>query len=123
VFRTALTAAVFLMLSNASTMAQLRAASKACAVDVKAQCASVQPGEGRVSACVERHFKHLSLPCKTALVRAGTAIKKACTTDANQFCAGVKPGGDRIGMCLRPHLDDLSQPCKDALAQVAVGMN
>ena len=122
-FRTAFTLAVVLLVSSASAMAQLRAASKACAIDVKAQCASERPGEGRVSACVERHFKDLSLPCKTALVRAGTAIKKACTTDAKQFCAGVKPGGDRIGMCLRPHLDDLSQPCKDALAQVAVGMN
>jgi hypothetical protein len=119
--KTALTIAAISLISSATAMAREPVTAKACAADVKAQCASVKPGEGRVGACVKEHFKDLSAPCQRTLFKAGVAVKKACSADAKQFCAGVKPGGDRLAMCMQPHLADLSQPCKAALAQVAVG--
>ena len=115
-------AAVSLILSPGA-MAQERATARACAADVKAQCAGVKPGEGRLRACVEEHFQELSGSCQRSLFNAGVAIKKACAADTKQFCADVKPGRGRLATCMRPHLAELSQPCKDALAQVAVGKN
>lgn len=115
--------AAILLISSAGALAQGSASAKACAADVKAQCASVQPGDGRVGACVKKHFDDLSGPCQRTLLKTGLAVKKACLADAKQFCADVKPGGDRLAICMKPHLAELSQRCKDALAQVAVGKN
>jgi hypothetical protein len=81
-----------LLLSTTSTMA---AVPKECAADVKAQCGGVQPGAGRIRACINSHLKDLTPTCQTILVRAA-AIGKACRGDVRKICAGVKPGGGRI---------------------------
>jgi len=120
-FKTAFAIAAMVSIAGAGAMAQERATPKACANDVRAQCAGVRPGEGRVGACVKEHFADLSLACQGALFRAGISAKKACSADMKQFCAEVRPGGDRLAICMRSHLAELSQPCRDALAQVAVG--
>ena len=78
-----------LLLSTSGAMAQQRAVAKACAADIKAQCAGVQPGGGRVKACVAEHFKDLSEPCQAVLTKAA-AIAKACAADVKQNCAGVR---------------------------------
>jgi hypothetical protein len=117
-----LTIFTVLLLSASGAMAQQRAVAKACAADIKAQCAAVQPGEGRIKACVQEHFKDLSEPCQAVLVKAA-AIGKACAADVKQNCAGMKPGGGRIEACMKSHLADLSQACKDALTQAAAGKN
>ena len=114
------TAAVFLI-SSAGVMGQQPASARACAADIKARCASVQPGGGRVGACVKDHFDDLSVSCQRSLFRAATSVRKACSSDIKRFCAGVKQGGDRLAICMKPHQADLSPSCKDALAQVAVG--
>ena len=114
------TAAIFLI-SSAGAIGQQPASSRACAADIKARCASVQPGQGRVGACVKEHFNDLSATCQRSLYRAAAAVKKACSSDIEQFCPGVKKGGDRLAICMKPHQADLSPSCKDALAQVAVG--
>ena len=92
--------------------------TKACAIDIKLQCAGVRPGEGRIRACVREHMKDLSAPCRTLLVKgAGTA--KACAADVKTHCADVKRGGGRIVECLKAHLDQVSATCKDALMQAS----
>ncbi len=111
--RYALTIATALLLSTSGAMAQQRAAVKACAADIKTQCTGVQPGEGRIKACVQEHFADLSEPCQALLLKA--ALAKACAADVKQSCAGVKRGGGRIAACMKDHFADLSQPCKDAL--------
>ncbi len=120
--KTGLAIAAILLLSSASAMAQQRAMTKACGDDIKAQCAGVQPGQGRIRACVKEHFKDLSQPCQDFLVKA-EALRSACAADAKQFCADVRPRGRRIAACLEQHAADLSDPCKDAMAQVAAGKN
>ena len=97
-----------LLLSTTSTMA---AVPKECAADVKAQCGGVQPGAGRIRACINSHLKDLTPTCQTILVRAA-AIGKACRGDVRKICAGVKPGGGRIEACIRPHLTELSASCQ-----------
>jgi hypothetical protein len=110
---------ITILLSTASGMAQ-SAAMKACGGDVKSLCAGVQPGDGRVKACIKSHFGDVSAPCQAVLVKAA-AISKACSADVKKVCADVKPGGGRIEACMKSHLSEVSDPCKDAVSQATAG--
>lgn len=118
--KTVFAISAIVLLSATSTMAQQRAVAKECAADVKSQCAGVQPGEGRIRACIKSHFKDLSEPCQAVLVKAA-AVGKACGGDIKKICADVKPGGSRIEACMKSHLAEVSEPCKDAMTQAAAG--
>jgi hypothetical protein len=107
------------LLLATSAVAQ-QGVAKACAADIKSQCAGVQPGEGRIRACFKSHFKDLSEPCQVVLTKAA-AIGKACKDDIKKICADVKPGGGRIEACMKSHLTEVSEPCKDAITQAAAG--
>jgi|HubBroStandDraft_6_1064221.scaffolds.fasta_scaffold1198344_1 hypothetical protein len=117
-FKNAFAVGFALLLPASAALAQQQTAVKACAGDIKTLCAGVQPGGGRVSACVKQHFTGLSDPCQAELTKAAT-IGKLCAADIKQNCAGVNPGGGRIEACVKSHLSDLSEPCKDALTQAA----
>jgi hypothetical protein len=108
------------LLSTTSTMAQQRAVVTECAADVRAQCGGVQPGAGRIRACINSHLADLTKPCQAILVRAA-AIGKACRGDVSKICAGVKPGEGRIEACIQSHLAEFSAPCKDVMARAAAG--
>lgn len=119
VLKTVFAISAIVLLSATSKIAQQRAVAKECAADVKSQCASVQPGEGRIRACIKSHFKDLSEPCQAVLVKA--AAGKACGGDIKKICADVKPGGGRIEACMKSHLAEISEPCKVAMTQAAAG--
>ena len=108
-----------MLLSATSGMAQ-SAAMKACAGDVKSLCAGIQPGDGRVKACIKSHFSDVSAPCQSVLVKAA-AISKACSADVKKVCSDVKPGGGRIEACMKSHLSEVSDACKDAVTLAAAG--
>jgi hypothetical protein len=114
-----LAASAIMLLSATSGMAQ-SAAMKACAGDIKSQCVGIQPGGGRIKACIKSHFNDVSAPCQSVLVKAA-AISKACGADVKKICADVKPGGGRIEACMKSHLTEVSDPCKDAITQAAAG--
>jgi len=44
-------------------------AQKACASDVKTLCPDVQPGGGRILACLKEHKESVSDPCKQAIMK------------------------------------------------------
>jgi hypothetical protein len=94
--------------------------AKACAADIKAQCADVKPGGGRLKDCVKSHFSDLSADCQVAIVRAA-AVAKACKADVKQFCADVKPAKGAIADCMKEHTADVSDGCKDAMAKAEAG--
>ena len=50
----------------------------ACAADIKAKCAEVKPGGGRIKDCVKTHAGEFSDACKARLARVAE-ISKACT--------------------------------------------
>jgi len=50
-----------LLLSGSVAVAQ---AGKPCASDIKALCAGIQPGEGRIKACIKSHLTELSPTCQ-----------------------------------------------------------
>jgi hypothetical protein len=108
-------ASVITLITSTGGMAQ-SAAMKACGGDIKSLCAGVQPGDGRLKACIKSHFNDVSAPCQAVLVKAA-AISKACSADIKKVCADVKPGAGRIDACMKSHLSEVSDPCKDAVSQ------
>jgi Cysteine rich repeat len=48
----------------------LSEARAACDSDIQALCAGVQPGGGRILACLKEHKDKVSDPCKVAIVKA-----------------------------------------------------
>src|SRR3954452_15494284 len=59
----------------------------ACAADIKAKCADVKPGGGRIKDCVKTHAAEFSDACKARLARIAE-ISKACTVDVKESCPG-----------------------------------
>ena len=62
-----------LLLSASAAMAQNAAAKavmQACKPDIARFCSQVQPGGGRVKACMKENIRELSDPCKEALFQA-----------------------------------------------------
>ena len=94
--------------------------AKVCAADIKAQCADVKPGGGKLKDCVKAHFSDLSADCQVAIVRAA-AVGRACKADAKKFCADVKRGKAAVADCMKEHTADLSDGCKDAMAKAEAG--
>ncbi len=65
--------AVVLVLSACPAMAQSQAARavlRACKPDIARFCSQVQPGGGRVKACMKENIHQLSDPCKEAMFQA-----------------------------------------------------
>ncbi len=106
-----------LLLFGSSAMAQ--GAARACAADIKALCAGVEPGQGRIASCVKERFKDLSAPCQNLLAKSAAAAK-ACAADIKKDCAD-KRRRSAIVACLKSTLANLSDGCKSAIAQSAAG--
>ena len=48
----------------------LSEARAACASDIQSLCAGVEPGGGRILACLKQHKTQVSEPCRQAVVKA-----------------------------------------------------
>ena len=116
----AVTLASILALTPVGAMAQQSAVHQACGAEIERHCAGVQPGDGRIRACVTEHFAEFPDPCKQALL-SSVAVVKACKTDVQQSCAGVEPGGGRIQACMKDHFAEYSEPCKQAIITAKFG--
>ena len=116
----AVTLAYILALTPVGAMAQQSAVRQACAIEIERNCAGLQPGDGRIRACVKEHFTEFSEPCKQALL-SNVAVVKACKTDVRQTCAGVEPGGGRIQACMKDHFAEYSEPCRQAIITAKFG--
>ena len=86
----------------------------ACAADIKAKCADVKPGGGRIKDCVKTHAAEFSDACKARLARVAE-ISKACTTDLKESC----PGKERS--CILTSIGNVKDQCKEALGQSVAG--
>lgn len=91
-----------------------------CEGDANRLCADVEPGNGRVAACLVQKQSELSQSCQGAIntVRLKTSqLQAACAADVNTFCTGIEMGGGRLVACLRGHLSEISGDCRDALSK------
>ena len=85
-----------------------------CAADIKAKCAEVKPGGGRIKDCVITHAAEFSDACKARLARVAE-ISKACAADVKQNCAGKDRG------CILKNIGSVKDQCKEAFAQSVAG--
>jgi len=106
-----------LLLSGSVAVAQ---AGKPCASDIKTLCAGIQPGEGRIKACIKSHLTELSPTCQDRVLTVAVA-GKVCKTDVTKLCAGIVPGTGGIRACIKSHMAEVSDPCRDAMSQAAAG--
>ena len=96
-----------------------QATKGACVANIKEKCAGVEPGQGRIGACVKEHLAELSQPCQARLARLADA-KKVCAADLKKDCAGMKLRLRRIA-CIKKSLSNLSEPCKAELSKAVAG--
>ena len=87
-----------------------------CTADLKSLCAGIQPGGGRILACMQSHAGELSVGCSTILSKA-TWVAKECAGDIHQFCPNAT--FSNISDCMKPHLGEASASCRSALAYMA----
>ena len=111
-----LTAALLL----SGSVAEAQQTGKPCASDIKTLCAGIQPGEGRIKACIKSHLTSLSQTCEDRVMTVAIT-GKACKTDLAKLCAGIVPGTGGIRACVKSHMAEVSDPCKDAMSQTAAG--
>jgi hypothetical protein len=107
-----------LLLSGSVAVAQQ--AGPPCAGDIKTLCAGIQPGEGRIKACIKSHLTDLSPTCQDRVLTVAVT-GKACKTDVTKLCAGIVPGTGGIRACIKSHVAEVSDPCRDAMSQAAAG--
>lgn len=56
---------------------EMRAAMETCRPDVERLCPGVQPGDGRIMACMREHRREIGQPCRSALLTAAAAREDA----------------------------------------------
>jgi len=99
----------FLLVSSA--MAQ----SRVCAADIKQACANIEPGGGRIAACVKEKLNDFSDGCKARLAEVAAAAK-TCREEVNKECGSVQRL--RKVACVKDALTKLSDGCKASIAAV-----
>lgn len=80
----------------------------ACRSDARSLCSQVEPGGGRIAACLKAHEGQLSEGCRSAL-----PVMQRCATEVEALCGGA--GGQRERRsCLRDNAAKLSPECRSA---------
>ena len=96
--------------------------SRACAEDTATLCGDVEPGEGRVMACLKHKRVSVRAPeCRFAVLRLmmshadnyllDAPLAAACHDDVIAHCSAVEPGQGRVHECLRAVPNALSPAC------------
>ena len=92
----------------------------ACKADAQKFCKGMQPGEGRLLSCLNKHLTQISPSCAVNLKQYKGAVQRAsgyCAPDIERFCWDVPVGKGGIESCLKQHSEELEPDCKDALAR------
>jgi len=92
-----------------------QAAQHPCMEDAKRLCPGVQPGQGRIAACLKEHKAEMSAACKARIAEFREGAQ-ACEADAEKLCPGTKPGRERSA-CMREHKEQVSHECREFFAK------
>ncbi len=103
---------------------------KACNKELTTFCKGVQPGEGRILACLYAFQDRVSGKCEYAIYDAAAQLEQAamalkfaaaeCKDDLLKYCGNVPVGNGRVKACLDKNEKSLSEKCKDALKQTGI---
>src|SRR5262245_9402935 len=103
---------------------------KACDKELTTFCKGVQPGEGRILACLYAFQDRVSGKCTYAVYDAANQLEQAavalkfaateCKEDLLKYCGNVEVGNGRVKACLDKNEKSLSEKCKDALKQTGL---
>jgi len=107
-----------LLLSGSAAVAQQ--AGNPCGGDIKKLCPGIQPGEGRITACIKTQLTGLSENCEPRALGVGVT-GKACKADVAKLCGGIAPGTGGIRECIKSHMAEISEPCKEAMSRAVTG--
>jgi hypothetical protein len=98
---------------------------QACKSDTEKFCSDVQPGDGRISACLYARTDVLEDSCYKATTRIGMVLESvfdgiesfhaACGADLNKFCQGVPAGAGGLIGCLKKNIAEVSAGCAVAI--------
>lgn len=92
----------------------------ACRADVQKLCKEVQPGGGRIAACLKQHESEISPGCRKRMAEGRKEVKEfaeACKADVETLCKGVQSGQGRIMRCLSEHSDKLTDACRAKISE------
>ena len=109
-----------LLMAPVGAIAQGSAVRQACEAEIQQHCAGIEPGEGRLRACVKENFAAFSEPCKQAML-SSVAVVRACKADVQRTCPDIQPGGGRIQACMKDHFAEYSDLCKQAIITAKFG--
>jgi hypothetical protein len=87
------------------------AAAQACRSDFTKYCSGVEPGGGRVVACLQQHQDELTPACKSTvdqLAGCGEEVRKIC---------GTASGRSELQECMKTHSSEFSATCRAAAPQ------
>ena len=93
---------------------------RSCRVDVDRHCPGVDPGGGRVVACLRQHQLELSKPCQGEITRIADArdrvatLRSACRADVESLCRNVPQLAGPLLECLQANEAKLSPDCNAA---------
>lgn len=93
---------------------------RACRSDVEALCAGVEPGSGRVVACLDQHQLELSPSCAAEMARLADArgliatFKEVCGGDIRRLCSGSAGTAGALVECVQANKANLSASCSAA---------
>ena len=103
---------------DASARRFVREFLQACKADLDQYCAAVEPGGGRMLACLSRHQLEVSRPCQSELDRVGeardrlAAFRGACTKDLAALCADVPQQAGPLLECVEANAARVSPECR-----------
>lgn len=108
--RTLATAMLAIAFATPAVARETSPIAQACRDDYAKHCKSVQPGGGRIAACLKQHESELAPACQATMgtiSECSEQVKKICGTAAN----------DRNGLreCLKAHASEFSASCRAAL--------
>ncbi len=88
----------------------------ACTDAVHEYCSGVNPGGGRLLACLRTHESDLTPQCKAASQNAEEhrqALLTSCGSDINDLCKDQDDGRGGLWDCLKSQESNLSASCKE----------
>ena len=104
--------------------------NEGCKTELATYCKDVQPGDGRLLACLYANSDKISARCEYAVYDAASQLERAltaltyvaneCRDDLKANCANIKPGEGRLLTCLDKNAAKVSGRCKQALKDVGL---